>query len=567
MSHILPVEIKVEAKETIGDSNEYVCYHSIRLRFLAKGKKKVPSCVHYVMPGQGFKPSEQTRSSPPFEMKFGPCWGRPHVTIDVEFRDGTIAKAVFSENLPAKSATFRKEIDLSKISTSSNPKMGPPATVELSSLRAGDKKPVETATRSLKYHGFCFLTIGIKDRDVLTDAPRLISKYLSSNEAPKKKGDIDADDLTGHITTRFKNTIRVLSGDYLRDEIDKVPSKLRDDVRELAEELDDAQRDIVNVLAKPLLNCDASKVGEKFDIPLLQNATQRASPIGSKTWRSSWKKKSDADRRFGLVDCVLYKMSKLNVSKEAMVASHVDPGLFVLSLPQSSPGLELKTADGRWISPPPNRGVLWTGSAAVAAGCAGGQHRVVNMRTDTRFAVWHELCTSKQITPPMLRRIKSEGIELHLGPIHGTKNVLRALSNAENHEDEDEEEDEEEKEKDDIVPNLALVMAGMPMSKSGAHDFDYRNVEPITDTTAGYGRKQMFRAFEPVAKTVEVSKRRERSRATEEKKKRAPLLGRRIPIPRGRPLSKVALPMRPWSPPKNSRRTPTIDDEDMWRRD
>ena len=39
MSHILPVEIKVEAKETIGDSNEYVCYHSIRLRFLAKGKK------------------------------------------------------------------------------------------------------------------------------------------------------------------------------------------------------------------------------------------------------------------------------------------------------------------------------------------------------------------------------------------------------------------------------------------------------------------------------------------------------------------------------------------------
>ena len=107
----------------------------------------------------------------------------------------------------------------------------------------------------------------------------------------------------------------------------------------------------------------------------------------------------------------------------------------------------------------------------------------------------------------------------------------------------------------------------VPMSKSGAHDFDYRNVEPITDTTAGYGRKQMFRAFEPVAKTVEVSKRRERSRATEEKKKRAPLLGRRIPIPRGRPLSKVALPMRPWSPPKNSRRTPTIDDEDMWRRD
>ena len=32
--------------------------------------------VKYSCPGQGFKQDSHERTKPPFEMRFGPCWGR-----------------------------------------------------------------------------------------------------------------------------------------------------------------------------------------------------------------------------------------------------------------------------------------------------------------------------------------------------------------------------------------------------------------------------------------------------------------------------------------------------------
>jgi len=132
------------------------------------------------------------------------------------------------------------------------------------------------------------------------------------------------------------------------------------------------------------------------------------------------------------------------------VSEHIDPGLLVISLPQSIEGLELQDASGDWHAPPSGMGVLWAGARAATAGVAGGRHRVRAGNTP-RFACWHELCTSEQILLPMLQRIASEHRELELGPVKGTRKVLRTLRRAEDH-----------------VPSAAAlaVAFGAPSSKS-----------------------------------------------------------------------------------------------------
>jgi hypothetical protein len=79
------------------DSDKYRCFHQLRL----EGELERIASVRYNTPGQGFREEMHNRTDPPFQMKFGPCWGRPHVTLDVVFKDGTVLEAVWSENLPA----------------------------------------------------------------------------------------------------------------------------------------------------------------------------------------------------------------------------------------------------------------------------------------------------------------------------------------------------------------------------------------------------------------------------------------------------------------------------------
>lgn len=87
----------VKYQEGTNDSGGYRCYHQLKI----EGDIEQVAAVNYNTPGQGFSADVHRRTEAPFEMKFGPCWGRPHVTVDVMLKDGTVMEQVWSENLPA----------------------------------------------------------------------------------------------------------------------------------------------------------------------------------------------------------------------------------------------------------------------------------------------------------------------------------------------------------------------------------------------------------------------------------------------------------------------------------
>ena len=62
--------------------------------------------VAYHTPGQGFKNDTRERHAAPFEIRYGPCWGRPHVTIDVRLKNGNLLRACFEDNFPAEDKCF-----------------------------------------------------------------------------------------------------------------------------------------------------------------------------------------------------------------------------------------------------------------------------------------------------------------------------------------------------------------------------------------------------------------------------------------------------------------------------
>jgi len=102
-----PLFLHIEAKETTTESGQYRCYHNLSVRTDASnvgGSSPQLASVCYKMPGQGFRNPEHTIKDPPFALKLGPCWGRPHVTIDLLTTSGETCKAVFEANLPRKSA-------------------------------------------------------------------------------------------------------------------------------------------------------------------------------------------------------------------------------------------------------------------------------------------------------------------------------------------------------------------------------------------------------------------------------------------------------------------------------
>merc|ERR1711896_34264 len=51
--------------------------------------------VSYNVPGQGFRTDSHVITKPPFRQRFGPCWGLPHVTVDVKLKNGVVLSGVF----------------------------------------------------------------------------------------------------------------------------------------------------------------------------------------------------------------------------------------------------------------------------------------------------------------------------------------------------------------------------------------------------------------------------------------------------------------------------------------
>jgi len=107
-NHAQHLSMRVVYREQPSDTGEYRCYHQIQLE--GDLLEKVAS-VHYNVPGQGFKQDVHHKAQSPFQMKFGPCWGRPHVTVDVVLKDGTKFEQVWSENLPAANQTIPLRVE------------------------------------------------------------------------------------------------------------------------------------------------------------------------------------------------------------------------------------------------------------------------------------------------------------------------------------------------------------------------------------------------------------------------------------------------------------------------
>lgn len=276
-------------------------------------------------------------------------------------------------------------------------------TVSLAKLRQGDDESVQVACHALQRNGFVFLDFSNDVLSNMTDDLKEAAIFLEQHA-----GQGSTESLHGHVSNKFKDSLRILTGNQYD------ASSLPIDVSNLASEMDNA----AVAIAVALFECDSvHELGEAYDLPLLI------------------KKEDDSMPSYGLLDIVHYHNDD-EEAPELVVSAHRDPGLFILSLPQNAPGLELQDCHGQWHEPPEGLGVLWMGAAAahVAMPCT---HRIRTHLGTPRVACWHEICTSSQIAQPMLDRLRQEGKEMKMGSIVGTKKVLASLRQAENHETND----------------------------------------------------------------------------------------------------------------------------------
>lgn len=100
--------LQVKTQESTSEAGEYRVFHQIAVVGDERGEVAADcvSQVTYSMPGQGFREDSRRKLQPPFAMRFGPCWGRPHVTVDVELRSGKVLSGAFEGNLPQTDATI-----------------------------------------------------------------------------------------------------------------------------------------------------------------------------------------------------------------------------------------------------------------------------------------------------------------------------------------------------------------------------------------------------------------------------------------------------------------------------
>lgn len=271
---------------------------------------------------------------------------------------------------------------------------GVPAA-SLKALRQGTGLAATVAKESLTKRGFCWLIMDDNEVTAAANRAAAVSRDFLCG-AGSNTGKTDA--LTGHVTSRFKDAVRLLTGDYNGKQIgpSNPPTEVGNALQSLARVLDAAQLDI----AKNLALMD---------------------------WCNQVALLNDNGAKYGMLDCVLYRAQQTLTD---VVAPHADPGVFVLALP-SDPGLELQDESAKWLSPPKGCGVLWAGRAAK--GCTPCIHRVA-IGNAPRLAMWHELCTKTQLAPPMLEALEKSDRELMYGDTRGTKAVLDLLRKTENHE-------------------------------------------------------------------------------------------------------------------------------------
>ena len=267
----------------------------------------------------------------------------------------------------------------------------------------------------LRQDGFIFLDL--ENSNVWSIAqPLLQQAQVYLHDTARNQGSTEG--IHGHISSGFKDSLRLVTGNQFTLIQQSISNDL--DLTELVKIMDETVKSIANVLAEPLFGAKSvSDMAERYDLPLLQPMSEARN-----------------NATYGLLDIVCYHNDKdsFQLTPEIMVAEHADPGLFILALPESVPGLELRNATGEWVMPPPGKGILWMGKAAAhkVQPCI---HRVRRHPENPRLACWHEVCTSSQISTPLLQYLEQTQQELALpgGTITGTDKVLEHLRKAENH--------------------------------------------------------------------------------------------------------------------------------------
>lgn len=267
-------------------------------------------------------------------------------------------------------------------------------SISLGALRRGEELSV--ARDCLARRGFCWLNLDEEIAALSAPAISVAEAFL----AGPGKGTGSRSELRGHVSTKFKDSLRLLTGELVG--ATTLPSIVAEPLLQLATALDSAQVDLArNLFPHQVQPLSAS---EFPDVALLSGSP-----------------------RYGLLDFVRYHMGESTPPE--IVGPHADPGLLLLGLP-SSVGLEFRDENGLWVAPPPRHAVLWAGQAASFAVPA--VHRVVAAGAP-RLAIWHELCTRSQIAPPMLDQLRQHGLELTMFGIRGTDAVLQVLREAEDH--------------------------------------------------------------------------------------------------------------------------------------
>ena len=227
--------------------------------------------------------------------------------------------------------------------------------VRLQELRQADAAAVRSTAQSLRQHGFIWMdfTGDVLDTNgtCMASALEEMGSFLAKHE---HGGNSHA--MEGHFSAAHKDGLRMVTGSWIGSEgtstsLGTLPASLQQKLNQLAVDLDAAQLEIVNALAAEI--GPPQILVEHLDIPLLSRKPEPS---------SGWK--------YGLLDVVRYRMGA--ESPDEVVAPHADPGLLILSLPCSTPGLQLKDANESWQAPPPGFGVLWAGEAGYDIGFKSG---------------------------------------------------------------------------------------------------------------------------------------------------------------------------------------------------
>eukprot|EP00930_Biecheleria_cincta_P096275 TRINITY_DN88145_c0_g1_i1.p1 TRINITY_DN88145_c0_g1~~TRINITY_DN88145_c0_g1_i1.p1 ORF type:complete len:377 (-),score=53.38 TRINITY_DN88145_c0_g1_i1:356-1486(-) len=267
-------------------------------------------------------------------------------------------------------------------------------SISLGALRSGEELSV--ARDCLARRGFFWLNL---DQEIAALSAPAISVAEAFLAGPGM-GTGSRSELQGHVSTKFKDSLRLLTGELVG--ATTLPTIVAEPLVQLALALDAAQVDLARNLFPHLVQ--PSLASELPHVALLAGSP-----------------------RYALLDFVRYHMG--DSMPPEIVGPHADPGLLLLGLP-SSAGLEFRDENGLWVAPPPRHAVLWAGQATSFAVPA--VHRVVAAGAP-RLAIWHEMCTRSQIAPPMLDQLKQHGIELTMLGVHGTDAVLQVLREAEDH--------------------------------------------------------------------------------------------------------------------------------------